>query len=528
MVGRFKKALLEKGGMSGMSQKSGDMRPTEDGAGMSQQAVRKYRRRKPGSKLQTAVTTPPSKLKAGSKAAKRRKSFCARSRSWSSKRGKAARRRWNCSTDVNPNALQAMSEAVYLRVFESQLDERIVSLLECAVDSVDQVTDEMIEDALTIESILTPIVFEEFSNPLNESVEDFDEVIIRRFDEAINPAAIRVPAAYGARGIPSFKAGLKRATYDAASKAARGLGGAAYDATSKVGRGLGGAAYDATAAVGKGLGGAAMQGAKNFYQGLSGDTPIGTRIGKTIRGGLSGLRRGFTKYGTPEGEGGGIGAATGRGLRRAGQAIKSGIGKAFQAYKDTQTKPFGAEMERAPQKPTPEEPKVMNQAAFDARQKEKAEEKAKAKKFAIADKKQGVMKDKATGRRLTPTVPGIGVTDANRAAYQRTKQSNQDIMRSAVGKAAKASLTPKPSLPKVPSDAAAQAANAPNAFRDALGQQVRRFRTNLANARGSRFSTRNPIAKQYMTTPRPGAFTPRFRDVVKRFPRGGYFPRPKL
>ena len=47
-------------------------------------------------RLGTAVTTPPSKLKAGSKAAGRRKSFCARSRSWTGPRGKAARRRWNC------------------------------------------------------------------------------------------------------------------------------------------------------------------------------------------------------------------------------------------------------------------------------------------------------------------------------------------------------------------------------------------------------------------------------------------------
>ena len=47
--------------------------------------------------MKTAVTTPPSKLKPGSKAAKRRKSFCARSKSWTGPRGKAARRRWNCS-----------------------------------------------------------------------------------------------------------------------------------------------------------------------------------------------------------------------------------------------------------------------------------------------------------------------------------------------------------------------------------------------------------------------------------------------
>jgi|TARA_Y100000289_G_scaffold65345_2_gene78743 hypothetical protein len=66
------------------------------GGGMSQKGVNKYKRDNPGSKLKTAVTTKPSKLKPGSKAAKRRKSFCARSRSWKSERGRAARRRWNC------------------------------------------------------------------------------------------------------------------------------------------------------------------------------------------------------------------------------------------------------------------------------------------------------------------------------------------------------------------------------------------------------------------------------------------------
>ena len=46
--------------------------------GLSQKAVNAYRRENPGSKLQTAVTKKPSELKAGSKDAKRRKSFCAR------------------------------------------------------------------------------------------------------------------------------------------------------------------------------------------------------------------------------------------------------------------------------------------------------------------------------------------------------------------------------------------------------------------------------------------------------------------
>jgi hypothetical protein len=66
------------------------------GGGMSQKGVNKYKADNPGSKLQTAVTKPPSELKPGSKEAKRREAFCARSKSWTSERGRAARRRWNC------------------------------------------------------------------------------------------------------------------------------------------------------------------------------------------------------------------------------------------------------------------------------------------------------------------------------------------------------------------------------------------------------------------------------------------------
>ena len=75
--------------------------------GMSQKAVNAYRREHPGSKLKTAVTTKPSKLKKGSKASKRRKSYCSRSKgqmkmqniSCAKTPEKAickARRRWNC------------------------------------------------------------------------------------------------------------------------------------------------------------------------------------------------------------------------------------------------------------------------------------------------------------------------------------------------------------------------------------------------------------------------------------------------
>jgi hypothetical protein len=90
-------------GMKGMSISSGDKRPTKLGAGMTAKGVAKYRRQNPGSKLQTAVT---GKVKPGSKDAKRRKSFCARSAGQMKQFPKAAknpnsrlrqaRRRWKC------------------------------------------------------------------------------------------------------------------------------------------------------------------------------------------------------------------------------------------------------------------------------------------------------------------------------------------------------------------------------------------------------------------------------------------------
>jgi len=89
--------------MKGMSVKSGDKRSTKSGAGMTRAGIKKYRRDNPGSKLKSAVT---GKVKAGSKDAKRRKSYCARSAGQMKKFPKAARnpnsrlrqarRRWKC------------------------------------------------------------------------------------------------------------------------------------------------------------------------------------------------------------------------------------------------------------------------------------------------------------------------------------------------------------------------------------------------------------------------------------------------
>jgi hypothetical protein len=76
--------------------------------GLNKKGVASYRRSHPGSKLQTAVTTKPSKLKKGSKAAKRRKSFCARMKGMKKHRAGAktkrdpnsrinkALRKWHC------------------------------------------------------------------------------------------------------------------------------------------------------------------------------------------------------------------------------------------------------------------------------------------------------------------------------------------------------------------------------------------------------------------------------------------------
>ncbi len=80
-----------------------NFRPTKSGAGMTRAGVMAYRRMNPGSKLSTAVT---GKVKPGSRSAKRRKSYCARSAGQMkmfpnaakdpNSRLRQARRRWKC------------------------------------------------------------------------------------------------------------------------------------------------------------------------------------------------------------------------------------------------------------------------------------------------------------------------------------------------------------------------------------------------------------------------------------------------
>jgi hypothetical protein len=104
---------------SGVSEDWNKVNKKDKTSGMSQKAVNAYRRENPGSKLKTAVTTKPSKLKAGSKDAKRRKSFCAR---MSGNKGpmkkpngkptpKAlALRRWNCESIEQMEQLVMIAE----------------------------------------------------------------------------------------------------------------------------------------------------------------------------------------------------------------------------------------------------------------------------------------------------------------------------------------------------------------------------------------------------------------------------------
>lgn len=115
--------------------------------GMSRKAVKAYRRENPGSKLQTAVTTKPSKLKKGSKSAKRRKSFCARmsgmKRAHAGAKTKRdpdspinkALRRWNCESIEDMRNLIEYAEQVIME--EKKLSDQEKQSLRQTVKNVD-------------------------------------------------------------------------------------------------------------------------------------------------------------------------------------------------------------------------------------------------------------------------------------------------------------------------------------------------------------------------------------------------------
>ncbi len=103
-MARILKSMKSGGKTAAWTRKEGK----SESGGLNAKGVASYRAANPGSKLKTAVTTKPSKLKKGSKAASRRKSFCARMSGHKKKNtsAKTARdpnsrinkslRKWNC------------------------------------------------------------------------------------------------------------------------------------------------------------------------------------------------------------------------------------------------------------------------------------------------------------------------------------------------------------------------------------------------------------------------------------------------
>ena len=108
MTENFKQLIIEKRKAEGKPYKGFKKGKNHPEGGLNKKGIASYRKANPGSKLSLAVTTKPSKLKKGSKAANRRKSFCARmggmkKRLTSAKtandpdsRINKALRKWNC------------------------------------------------------------------------------------------------------------------------------------------------------------------------------------------------------------------------------------------------------------------------------------------------------------------------------------------------------------------------------------------------------------------------------------------------
>jgi hypothetical protein len=104
--------------------------------GLNKKGVASYRREHPGSHLQTAVTTKPSKLKKGSKASKRRKSFCARMKGMKKSRTSAktahdpnsrinkSLRKWNCESIEDLQQLIFLKESYLAFLEENFADGR--------------------------------------------------------------------------------------------------------------------------------------------------------------------------------------------------------------------------------------------------------------------------------------------------------------------------------------------------------------------------------------------------------------------
>ena len=104
--------------------------------GLNKKGVASYRAEHPGSHLQTAVTTKPSKLKKGSKASKRRASFCARMKGMKKHRTGAktkhdpnsrinkSLRKWHCESVEEMQELIILGESYIASLKENFADGR--------------------------------------------------------------------------------------------------------------------------------------------------------------------------------------------------------------------------------------------------------------------------------------------------------------------------------------------------------------------------------------------------------------------
>ena len=152
--------LLKKKGLAEDWQKVNHHDKTD---GMSGKAVKAYRRENPGSKLKTAVTTKPSKLKAGSKDANRRKSFCARMGGMKKHNASAktkrdpdspinkALRRWNCESieqlqELMMIAEQKVTEAKNLKQQAAIAISKKEKAMKESVPNISDIYEQMIEE----------------------------------------------------------------------------------------------------------------------------------------------------------------------------------------------------------------------------------------------------------------------------------------------------------------------------------------------------------------------------------------------
>lgn len=130
---------FKKGGSPAWTRKEGK----SESGGLNKKGVASYRAANPGSKLKTAVTTKPSKLKKGSKAAKRRKSFCARMKGMKKRltSAKTARdpdsrinkslRKWNCQVQLETVINKT------LRFLDSRIEDLSVSVTSGGIDNME-------------------------------------------------------------------------------------------------------------------------------------------------------------------------------------------------------------------------------------------------------------------------------------------------------------------------------------------------------------------------------------------------------